>query len=320
MTSAQWFKEAKFGIMVHFGLYSLLEGEFNGVETNEWARQKHHIPKEEYHNLAKAFNPIYFNAEEWIKIVKESGAKYFVITSKHHEGFALFDSKVSDFNVVKATPFKRDIIKEIAEACKKYDIKLGLYYSQDLDWDEMGGGGFIKENNPCYPAHNTWDYDREPTLDDFQKYFDTKVVPQVTEILTNYGDLCQIWFDCPWTVQPEHSKKLRELVKSIQPNCLCSQRIGNGYHDIAGGVDNSYALDPDKTLPTEAPVTLAGTPCWCFSNYNNMQYKSVDELMDYKNKLNAKGVNMLLNVGPDHLGRFPGPAINILREMGKRSL
>ena len=116
MTSSEWFKNAQFGIMAHFGLYSVLEGEYKGNPTNEWARRYCEIPREEYHKLASAFNPIYFDAEEWISYVKASGAKYFVLTSKHHEGFALFDSKVSDFNVVKATPFGRDIIKEISEA------------------------------------------------------------------------------------------------------------------------------------------------------------------------------------------------------------
>ena len=113
MSNIKWFKNAQLGIMVHFGLYSVLEGEYRGESANEWARQKYKIPMDEYHKLASVFNPVYFDAEEWISYVKSAGAKYFVITSKHHEGFALFDSKVSDFNVVKATPFGRDIIKEI---------------------------------------------------------------------------------------------------------------------------------------------------------------------------------------------------------------
>ncbi len=315
MTSAQWFKNAKFGIMVHFGLYSVLEGEYRGRPTNEWARQTNKIPMEEYHRLASVFNPIYFDAEEWISYVKDAGAKYFVITSKHHEGFALFDSKVSDFNVVKATPFGRDIIKEIADACKKYDIKLGLYYSHDQDWEEPDAGGFV-ENPFCNPANNCWDFSPTNTIEDFQKYLDRKVKPQVTELLTNYGDLCQIWFDNPWTVTKEQSKELYDLVKSIQPDCLCSARIGNGYGEIVGGGDNSYTMEGHATMPAEAPVTLSGTDCWGFSTYNNMSYKSAEELLGYKKQLNANGVNMLLNVGPDHLGRFPGPAVKILKQMG----
>ena len=318
MSNSDWLRDAKLGIMVHFGLYSLYEGEYRGKKTNEWARYYNRIPRDEYHRLAEAFNPIYFDADEWIRYAKEAGAKYFVITAKHHDGFALFDSKASDFNVVKATPFKRDIIKEIADACKKYDIKLGLYYSQDLDWDEPDAGGFIK--NPfCNPANNTWDYNPTNTFEDFQKFLDRKVKPQITEMLTNYGDICQIWFDNPWTVRPEHSKQLRDLVKNIQPDCLCGGRIGNGYNDIAGGGDNSYELVADKVLPTEAPVTLAGEDCWCFSVYNNTKYKSAEELLSYKKKLNDNGVTMLLNVGPDHLGRFPDPAVKILQEMGRAS-
>ncbi len=318
MSNLEWFKNAGFGIMVHFGLYSLLDGEYKGESVSEWARRDKQIKAEEYHKLASAFNPIYFDAEEWIKIVKESGAKYFVITTKHHEGFALFDSKVSDFNVVKATPFGRDIIKEIADACKKYDIKLGLYYSHDVDWDEPYGGGFICENTVDHkPRNNHWDFDCNPTIDDFQTYLDKKSKPQIKELLTNYGDILQIWFDCPWTVTPDQSKQFYDLVKSIQPDCLCSGRIGNDMGDLGCGMDNSYEMDPDKRKPTEAPVTLAGKDCWSFSVYNNMQYKSAKELLGYKAGLNAKGINMLLNVGPDHLGRFPGPAVEILREMGK---
>ncbi len=318
MTTAEWFKSAKFGIMVHFGLYSVLEGEYRGTPCNEWARFNNRIPREEYHRLAAAFNPICFDAEEWISNVKASGAKYFVITTKHHEGFALFDSKVSDFNVVKATPFGRDIIREIAEACRKYDIRLGLYYSHDLDWDEPDAGGFLK-NPCCYPANNTWDYKVENTLETFQNYLDRKVKPQLTELLTGYGDLLQIWFDCPWTIAPEQSHQLYDLVKSYQPDCLCGGRIGNGYKEINGGGDNSFDMGGHDSMPSEAPVTLTGTGQWAFSTYSNMAYKTSDEMLEHKRKLNERGVNLLLNVGPDHLGRFPGPAVKILREMGEKA-
>ncbi len=316
MTGSEWFRNAGFGIMVHFGLYSVLGGEYRGKEANEWVRHHEQIPMDEYHKLAEAFNPIYFDADEWIRTVKEAGAKYFVITSKHHEGFALFDSKASDFNVVKATPFKRDIIKEISEACKKYDIKLGLYYSHDQDWEEPDAGGFIE--NPYFnPANNVWDFKPANTIESFQEYLDRKVKPQLTELLTNYGDLCQIWFDNPWTITPEQSKELYELVKSIQPDCLCGGRIGNGYNEISGGGDNAYNMTTDSPLPAEAPVTLAGTNSWGFSVYTNTKYKSAEELLGYKETLNKNGINMLLNVGPDYLGRFPGPAVEILKEMGK---
>ena len=311
MDSIKWFKDAKFGIMVHFGLYSVLEGEYKGKKVNEWVRHSERIPKEEYHKLMEVFNPVYFNADEWIKAVKDSGAKYFVITSKHHDGFCLFDTKVSDFNIMN-TPFKRDILKEIAESCRKYDIKLGFYYSQDLDWEEEGGGGFI-ENKYVYPAHNDWDFDGDKR--DFSGYLENKVKPQLKELLTNYGDICLIWFDNPWTVTKEQSHDLYNYVKSLQPDCLVTERVGHDLWDIKGGGDNELDMKADHTHANEVPATLSGSGDWGFSTYCNMSYKSAEEISEMKKDLNDKGINLLLNVGPDHLGRFPGPAVEILKNI-----
>ncbi len=318
MNNLEWFKAAKFGIMSHFGLYSVLEGEYRGMRVNEseWVRHEMRIPREEYHRLAKAFYPIYFDADEWIRTVKEAGAKYYVITAKHHEGFALFDSEVSDFNVVKATPFRRDIIGEIAESCRKYGIKLGLYYSQDLDWEEENGGGFI-ENPFANPGHNVWDFEPDRTVD-FQSYLDKKAKPQIRELLTKYGDICLMWFDCPWTMSKEQSHDLYHFVKSFQPDCLVTQRIGHDLWDIASGGDNELDKTADAQKANDVPATLSGRGNWGFSVYGNMEYKSAEQILREKNELNEKGINLLLNVGPDHLGRFPGPAVKILKEIGLR--
>ena len=143
--SKAWFRAAQYGMMVHWGLYSLLGGEWKGrrmIQIGEWAQQYFRIPNAEYAALAKAFNPICFNADEWVQIARDAGMKYLVFTSKHHDGFAMFHSKVSKFNVVDATPFGRDVVEELAEARRRHGLKLGLYYSQDLDWHERGGGGF----------------------------------------------------------------------------------------------------------------------------------------------------------------------------------
>ena len=149
MDNKTWFKtQAKFGMMIHWGLYSILGGEYKGERMgphfSEWAQSFFEIPCDEYNKLTKAFNPIYFDAEEWVKCAKDAGMTYIVVTSKHHDGFALFKSEASDFNVVDATPFKRDIIKELSDACRKYGLKFGLYYSQELDWHEFNGGGYDK--------------------------------------------------------------------------------------------------------------------------------------------------------------------------------
>ena len=150
--SRRWFKEAQYGMMVHWGLYALLGGEWKGRRMpyiGEWAQEYFRIPNAEYQALAKAFNPILFNADEWVQLVRDAGMKYLVVTSKHHDGFALFHSRVSTYNVVDATPFGRDVIEELAEACRKHGVKLGLYYSQDLDWSDPDGGGYRHGKTWC---------------------------------------------------------------------------------------------------------------------------------------------------------------------------
>ena len=183
------------------------------------------IPNDEYEQLAASFNPIYFNADEWIKLARSCGMKYFVVTSKHHDGFAMFHSKADRFNVVDATPFRRDVIGEIAEACYKYGLKLGLYYLQELDWHHPHGGGYDNASG-CSGVSwdNSWDFkDRENK--DFSICFKEKIKPQVTELLKNYGDICLMWFDVPHTISKEQSLELNKLVKSIQPNCLINSRL-----------------------------------------------------------------------------------------------
>ena len=211
-----WFKEAKYGMMVHWGLYSLLAGEWKGNRVpreGEWIMRTLDIPIAEYEKLARAFNPVYFDAEEWVLLAKECGMKYIVVTSKHHDGFALFHSKVDPYNVVDATPFGRDIIKELADACEKHHIRLGLYYSQDLDWHEEHGGGYKKKCGGNYNCNLT-DFPGTEGKD-YSICFEKKIVPQVKEILTGYGDLALIWFDTPRTIAPDQSKYLYDLIKKL---------------------------------------------------------------------------------------------------------
>ena len=192
MDNKKWFKEAKFGMMIHFGLYSLLGGEWKGRcmnEIGEWAQSYFRIPNNEYHKLAGIFNPIYFNAEEWVKTAKDAGMNYFVMTAKHHEGFALFKSEASKFNVVDATPFGRDIVGELSEACYKHNMKFGLYYSQALDWAHPHAGFHPTSHLNCGVMSwgNEWDYP-ENDKKDFKLCFEDKLMPLVKEILTHYGD------------------------------------------------------------------------------------------------------------------------------------
>ena len=243
MDNRKWFKEAQYGMMAHWGLYSLLGGEYRGRRVKnyaEWIQSYMAIPNAEYSALAKAFNPLYFDADEWIRLAKEAGMQYFVFTAKHHDGFAMFRSRANAFNVVDATPFKRDVVEELANACAKHGLKFGLYYSQELDWAHPHGGGYT-QTEPCAGTSwdNSWDFP-DRSKKNFDICFEEKIKPQVAEILTNYGDLCLIWFDVPHTITPEQSLELYDMVKKHQPECLINSRLGNGVYDYVSLGDNEY--------------------------------------------------------------------------------
>jgi alpha-L-fucosidase len=322
MTSKEWFKQAKFGMMVHWGLYSLPAGEWKGNRTpyiGEWLQAYFRIPSKEYSALAQVFNPILFDAEEWVKLALDSGMRYMVVTSKHHDGFAMYHSKANQYNVVDATPFKRDVIGELAEACAKHGIKLGLYYSQDLDWQQPNGGGYRSGHTWCGDVGswtNDWDYP-ENDKKDYSQCFESKIKPQVKEILTQYGDLCLIWFDCPNTISKQQSMELYNMVKRYQPNCLINSRIGNGECDYRSLGDNEILDQNFDDELVEVPATINDT--WGYKAFDQ-NWKSAEEICRLKRFLNDRGINYLLNVGPDYLGRIPAPSVDILREVGKRCI
>ncbi len=318
MNNREWFKQAKFGMMVHWGLYSLLGGEWKGRRMpyiGEWIQSMYRIPIAAYEKLTSAFNPIYFDAEEWVKVAQDAGMQYMVVTSKHHEGFAMYHSKVDKFNVVDATPFGRDVIGELAQACAKHNMKLGLYYSQALDFHERDGGGYSypHDNCNCMAWSNDWDFPDNASKD-YTRCFEKKIKPQVREILSNYGDLALIWFDTPRDISPAQSKELYDLVKQLQPDCLINTRIGNGLGDYRSMGDNEI---PDEYMNddlVESPATLNDT--WGYKAFDS-NWKDATRIKAIKKHLNDRGVNYLLNVGPDHLGRIPAPSVDILREVGR---
>lgn len=329
MNNHEWFRQAKYGMMAHWGLYSLLAGEYRGRRVNdyaEWIQSFMPIPNAEYEQLAGIFNPVYFNADEWMRLAKECGMKYFVFTSKHHDGFAMFHSKADQYNIVDATPFGRDVVAELGEACYKHGLKFGLYYSQELDWHHPHGGGY-DQFVPCSGISwdNSWDYP-DRSRKDFSICFEEKIKPQVKEILTGYGDLCLIWFDVPHTISKAQSLELNALVKHYQPDCLINSRIGNGAYDYVSLGDNEYPTEfkPDETLDPNSlhgfkvsPYGLyetAGTlnSSWGFKYYDQNWITS-DEIIERRNRLNGMGVNYLLNVGPDGLGRIPSFSAEALR-------
>jgi len=216
----KWFREAKFGLFIHWGLYCIPAGEWKGqpiAGIGEWIMNRAKIPVKEYEQLASQFNPVKFDADAWAQMAQDAGMKYLVITSKHHDGFAMYHSQVSKYNIYDATPFHRDPLKELAAACARHGLKFGFYYSQSQDWHEPNGAG------------NNWDFPANPQKD-FDQYLRSKAEPQVKELLTGYGPICLIWFDTPQMMNTpetkERGQRFIDILKSLQPATLIDGRLG----------------------------------------------------------------------------------------------
>lgn len=297
----KWFREARFGMFIHWGLFAGHAGTYKGKKyygISEWLQERAKIPAKEYEQFAAEFNPVDFNAEQWVSLAKASGIKYIVITAKHHEGFAMFKSMVSAFNIVDATPYKKDPMKALATACKKAGIKLGFYYSQFQDWHEPNGGG------------NNWDFD--DTKKDYPVYYAAKAIPQIKELLTNYGDLGLIWFDTPGDMTPEQSAEFLKKVKGWQPNCLVSSRVGNGLGDYTDFGDGEVPAGVVKG-PWEAIFTHNDS--WGYSSFDN-NFKTPKEIIRLLSTIASKGGNLLLNIGPMANGKIPEPSQKYFLETG----
>jgi len=298
----KWFREAKFGLFIHWGLYSIPAGEWKGqpiAGIGEWIMNRAKIPVKEYEQLASQFNPVKFNAEEIVKLAEDAGMKYIVITSKHHDGFAMYHSRVSKYNVVDATPFGRDVLKELADACSKHGMKLGFYYSQAQDWHEPNGAG------------NTWDFGID-SLKNFDQYLRDKAEPQVKELLTEYGPVCLIWFDTPRMMNKERSQRFIDILHRVQPSCLIDGRLGmQGDYRSMG--DNRIP-DTVVTGDWEVPATLNKT--WGYKKDDN-DWKTPEDLTFKLVDIVSKGGNYLLNVGPTSEGLVPQPSQDNLRAVGR---
>ena len=309
--SYNWFKEAQLGLFVHWGLYSVPAGEWKGGQIpwlGEWIMNTARIPIKEYEQLAKQFNPTKFNAKEWVNLAENAGMKYIVFTAKHHEGFAMYNSKANKFNIVDVTPFKRDPIEELAKACEKTKVKLALYYSQSMDWHEPGAGNAMEDGN----YGNKWDF-QEGTPEEFTEYMETKVKPQVNELLTQYGPISMMWFDNPIpSFNKRHAIDLKNLVRKLQPECLISARIGHNLGDIHGYGDN-YLPPGKESLPAEACITMNDT--WGYKKQGGGRWKSSQEIKRIIEDAKNKGINLLLNVGPMANGQFPDEAVSTLESL-----
>jgi len=295
----QWWKDAGFGLFIHWGLYSKLGGTWNGEKTSgvgEWIMRHLSIPVESYRQLAAEFNPAGFDAKAWVQLAVDSGMKYIVFTAKHHDGFAMYRSQCSPYNIVDASPFGRDPLRELADACRDFGIRLGIYYSQAQDWDEPNGLGYGAP-------------DQEK---DFSQYYRDKCLPQIRELLTGYGEIGLMWFDTPMSMSPQQSQGIYDLVKSLQPECIVSGRIGNRLGEYMSTSDNFI-----PTLPFfgdwEVPATLNGT--WGYKADDNC-WKSPGQILDTLVRVNSRGGNYLLNAGPDGDGVIPPESAAIFRRVG----
>ena len=306
------FADSKFGIFIHWGIYSMFA-------QGEWYLQNAEIDKYEYAKAADAFYPHRFDAKAWVAAIKDAGAKYICFTSRHHDSFSMWDTNESDYNVVDATPFGRDVIKELADECHKQGIKLHLYYSH-LDWarDE-------------YPMGRTGKriIGRDTTKVNWPKYYEF-MNRQLTELLTNYGEIGAIWFDGWWDHDEDSIPfdwQLQEqyaMIHRLQPQCL----VGNNHHQVPFSGEDIQIFERD--LPGENKAGLSGQeisrlPLETCQTMNGMwgyklidqEYKSTDTLIQYLVGAAGKGANLLMNVGPQPNGEIPAAALQRLKEIGE---
>ncbi|HPF50533.1 MAG TPA: alpha-L-fucosidase [Draconibacterium sp.] len=303
----EWWRDARFGMFIHWGLYAEPAGEWKGERIpgiSEWIMNNAKIPVKEYEKLAETFNPVKFNAEEWVKLAKYAGMKYIVITSKHHDGFAMFQSKASKYNIVDATPFDRDPLKELAEACKKYDMRLGFYYSQAQDWHEPGGT--FRNSDKGVPH-----WDPEMKRDSLMNYINGKALPQVKELLENYGGLDILWWDTPWGMTEEAAQTLQNEVNNY-PDLITNNRL---YGPWPGDFSTPEQHVPPTGLDYDWEVCMTMNTSWGYKWYDN-KWKSGEDLVKMLVDIASKGGNLLLNVGPTAEGKIPEPSIERLKEIG----
>ena len=312
----KWFADARFGMFIHWGLYSAAEGIWkgerlrNGNNYAEWIRYRNRISKEAYGGLASRFNWDKINPEEWVLLAKKAGMKYIIVTAKHHDGVAIWNSAASDYNLSRLSHTDRDVLKELAAACKKHGMKLGFYYSHWLDWEHPYG----------------WDHNQELTKRvtdaDYNKYWQGKVLPQLRELLTNYADVAMLWFDM-WVnykstvVQKEQLEQVIKLVRELQPNCLINSRLGlpasNPDIDFETMGDNQFGAVYQEH-PWETSGTIAHS--WGYNALEN-QWKSTSQLLQSLIGNVSLNGGFTLNIGPRADGSVPYEGTSRLNEIGK---
>ena len=300
-----WWRQSRFGMFIHWGIYSVPAGTYKGKQIGgigEWIMHHAKIPIAEYKAFAKEFNPVKYDPDAWVRLAKEAGMKYIIITAKHHDGFALFDSKVTDWDVVDATPYGKDLLKPLAEACRKHGIKLGFYYSQAQDWTHKGGA-------VARWSGGSWEDSHKGSMDDYIRKI---AAPQVREILTNYGDIAVLWWDTPIDMNQERADMLQPLV-NLQPGIITNNRLGGGYD---GDCSTPEQYIPPIGLDSDWESCMTMNRTWGFKSFDH-DWKSVEMLVRNLVDIASKGGNYLLNVGPTSEGEIPLPSIERLKAVGQ---
>ncbi len=330
--SIKKFNDAKFGMFIHFGAYSNLGGFWKGKKIEgigECIMRYAEIPRNEYREAAKKFNPVKFNADEWVQAAKMAGMRYIVAMPKHADGFAMYDSKITDYDIMDATSFGRDPMAELYQACKKHGINFSIYFNY-LDWMDGGNGG-VKDYEKTHPDEdksyqywaNTWD----PSPVSFTEYLEKKYKPQLRELLTKYPGMQELWHDMPMKITRQQSFDVYKMVYEIQPAILDNSRIGNDFSDYWIPGDNiipegekDYLLTGDgvskkvQDLPWETPGTMNNT--WGYRS-DDLDWKSTEELLYWLTAITSKGGNYLLNIGPTGEGLFPEESLKRLKAIGE---
>ncbi len=295
-----WWREAKFGLFIHWGVYAVPAGKY-GDNTNhgEWIMHSAKIPSAEYKEYASQFNPTKYDPEAWVKVAKKAGMRYIVITSKHHDGFALYPSDVTDWDVVDATPYGKDLLGPLVDEAKKAGLKMGFYYSQAQDWNHPGGA------KSRFQEGDGWD---EAHKGDFDAYLENIALPQAKELLSRYP-LDIFWWDTPTWMNEERTRPFVEALK-VRPDIITNNRLG-----IDGDTKTPEQFVPVTGHEGDWETCMTMNRHWGYNAYDD-DWKSSEELIHKLIEICSKGGNFLLNVGPTAEGEFPKPCIERLQDMG----
>jgi alpha-L-fucosidase len=315
-----WWREARFGMFIHWGAYAVPAGTYKGARIpglGEWIMNDAHIPVAEYEQFARQFNPTRFDADAWVRAAKNAGMKYIVITTKHHDGFALFDSKVSGYDIVHATPYHRDVIRALAAAAHRQGLRFGAYYSI-MDWHHPDAQG------PNFPEYNSTTVHNPH----FDRYVETYMKPQLRELITQYPEIDILWFDGEWIADwsDARGKEIYEFLHALKRSLIINNRVGHSRHGMSGlnaegGVGLGDFGTPEQEVPPQGLPGVDWETCmtmndtWGFKSYDD-DWKDTRTLLRTLIDVASKGGNLLLNVGPTAEGVLPEPISSRLAEMG----